>query len=148
MAIPLAEGNCQSGEQRRTEHGAVVPPGRLTGTTYPVSHRPPRVEPGWSEAPLTLGELIDLGDGAAYCKPRDRGLYFGGLWYRIRDEEMAVGELHGWWAVESDFYPDLSRWYDAAFEVWAAAVHESGGTRLPSLSSARKTYSTRLGRPP
>ena len=48
---------------------------------------------------------------------------------------MTTGELDGWWQVESDFYPDLSRWYDAAFAVWAAAVEERGGKRRPSLSS-------------
>jgi hypothetical protein len=42
-----------------------------------------------------LGELIDLVDGVASSEPRDRGFCFGDLWYRIRDEEMAVGELHG-----------------------------------------------------
>lgn len=84
---------------------------------YPENELNFVVEPSRTDAPLTLGDLIHMIDHA---------LEGGGLVHVHRDWHYAEGgcqpeEIYDFATASSEFYPDLSRWYDDANEQWLEA---------------------------
>jgi hypothetical protein len=73
-----------------------------------------RFEPNSSTQPLTLRQLVAAIESA--CA--------GGIVWPILDMNASCGDverLHGFVTVNSEFYPQLERYYDARIEAWLAA---------------------------
>ena len=70
-----------------------------------------------SDAPLTLGELIDLIEKSSAGESRE-GLYFGDLDWRVGNGEATPEDLEDFIEVSSTFYPEIERWYEEAFREW------------------------------
>ncbi|MBW1700004.1 MAG: hypothetical protein JRH18_25170 [Deltaproteobacteria bacterium] len=85
-----------------------------------------RFSPDTSELPLTMGEQIHLMDTAELLEPYSLG--FSGLTtWRDHNYEMTrpdrdrLESLVHFVAVDSDFYPDLHRWYEEEALEWYTA---------------------------
>ena len=76
--------------------------------------------PLWSRKPLTLGQLIgsiDQANGLDFDNPADQGLIIDLLESNM-DSNRDPEELRHFVTVTSDFYPDITSWYEQEIERW------------------------------
>jgi hypothetical protein len=97
---------------------------------YETEHGDPstwayKLEPTRSVEPLTLGELIDLIDGArrtgaiAYGNEKyDAGLIGGIINQNLEMADQEFESMRDFFTVSSAFYPQLGPYYDARMEHW------------------------------
>ena len=71
-----------------------------------------------SDQPLTLGELIDLIDGACHPEPYCPGGILTSNWTSMNDMGYEASEIIGFLSLSSPFYPQLDDCYQALGERW------------------------------
>jgi hypothetical protein len=75
------------------------------------------VTPQSSRRPLTLEQVVYLIDTAGAAGDREGGLVER-FWEFWGDDKDDAEDLRGSIEVTSEFYPELRRWYEEAFETW------------------------------
>lgn len=86
-----------------------------------LREEPYRVRPASSATPLSMRQLVALLDGA--CE--HGGVVMQPVVGHIEDGVCGVDEMRGFVSVESDFYPDLGRYYEARFAHYFVQLEES-----------------------
>lgn len=77
-------------------------------------------QPLWSKRPLTLGQLIgsiDSANGLDFGNPADKGLIIDLLECNMVSN-LDPEELRDFVTVSSDFYPDITSWYETEIDRW------------------------------
>lgn len=77
-------------------------------------------QPLWSKRPLTLGQLIrsiDSANGLDFDNPADKGLIIDLLECNMVSN-LDPKELRDFVTVTSDFYPDITSWYETEIDRW------------------------------
>ncbi|MDB4305997.1 hypothetical protein N9980_00360 [bacterium] len=101
-------------------------------------------EPGASDQPLTMAELIKLMKTTS-SKLGHPGIAFGFLDFKHEYGEDAEG-LRNFASVSSDYYPELHDWYEDAMEEWCEERRR--GTTYSQLQAWKKKAAARKnGRP-
>ena len=82
-----------------------------------------RTAPRSSVKPLSMRELVKLIDTAKLVNP-DGEVEEEGLVFRIWEYAYQCGKsrdvVRGWLDISSEFYPQLTQYYDGQFLIWAA----------------------------
>lgn len=86
-----------------------------------LREEPYRVHPASSATPLSMRQLVALLDGA--CE--HGGAVMQPVVWHIEDGVCGIDEMRGFVSVESDFYADLGRYYEARFAHYFAQLEES-----------------------